>query len=351
MRHGTFALLLLLSPVASVLADNRTTEAEEAAINDPTAECVPYSYARVSDALTSFPAIGKNVTALLPNDAAGHAKFQSISPGIPNIAPRGTLGGDFLAALEAYNLTDTACWWILARCINPVVPGLSVDLWRVPESRTVGYAFEDGPSCSHNRLYNFLAEQGQTATMFFVGSNVMKFPLEAQRAVVDGHEICAHTWSNPAMTAATNEGAFAELWYTIQAIKLVTGVTPTCWRPPLGDVDDRIRYISSQLGLTTIMWYDESLNMVVNDAVQGYFDSNVGPILRTQPLNNVTMQTAIYDYRKLTAAFDHIVPIGVALNKTQPYAETNYTLPNFAACACPASFLHYSQYPLSSSPR
>jgi hypothetical protein len=32
------------------------------------------------------------------------------------------------------------------------------------------------------------------------------------------------------MTAFTNEQAFAELWYTMQSIKLVTGYTPTCWR-------------------------------------------------------------------------------------------------------------------------
>jgi hypothetical protein len=32
------------------------------------------------------------------------------------------------------------------------------------------------------------------------------------------------------MTSFTNEGAFGELWYTLKAIKLVTGVTPRCWR-------------------------------------------------------------------------------------------------------------------------
>lgn len=79
------------------------------------------------------------------------------------------------------------------------------------------------------------------------------------------------------MTAFTNEGAFSELYYTMQAIKLVTGFTPTCWRvrcslyhvqptyshqiqqPPFGDVDDRIRYIAAQLGLETILWkYDSN---------------------------------------------------------------------------------------------
>jgi hypothetical protein len=32
------------------------------------------------------------------------------------------------------------------------------------------------------------------------------------------------------MTAFNNEQAFGELWFTMQAIKLVTGYTPTCWR-------------------------------------------------------------------------------------------------------------------------
>jgi hypothetical protein len=85
--------------------------------------------------------------------------------------------------------------------------------------------------------------------MFYIGTNVMYQPLQAQRAAVDGHEICvrkcfhflsaphpcpenrpADSWSHRAMTAFTNEQAFGELWYTMQLIKLVTGVTPTCWR-------------------------------------------------------------------------------------------------------------------------
>jgi hypothetical protein len=32
------------------------------------------------------------------------------------------------------------------------------------------------------------------------------------------------------MTSFTNNGAFDELWYTLKAIKLATGVTPRCWR-------------------------------------------------------------------------------------------------------------------------
>lgn len=44
----------------------------------------------------------------------------------------------------------------------------------------------------------------------------------------------------------------------MKAIKLVTGVTPKCWRPPYGDVDDRIRAIAAALGLETVIWQYDS---------------------------------------------------------------------------------------------
>lgn len=55
----------------------------------------------------------------------------------------------------------------------------------------MGFAFDDGPNCTHNIFYNYLSSQQQKATMFYIGSNVLDWPLEAQRAIADGHEICA----------------------------------------------------------------------------------------------------------------------------------------------------------------
>ncbi len=59
----------------------------------------------------------------------------------------------------------------------------------------MGYAFDDGPNCTHNAFYNYLSSQGQKATMFYIGSSVLDWPLEAQRAIADGHEICARQCS------------------------------------------------------------------------------------------------------------------------------------------------------------
>lgn len=62
------------------------------------------------------------------------------------------------------------------------------------------------------------------------------------------------------MTSLTNEEAFAELYYSKKAIKDVIGVTVQCWRPPYGDVDDRIRYIAQSLGMTTVIWEDNTFD-------------------------------------------------------------------------------------------
>ena len=41
---------------------------------------------------------------------------------------------------------------------------------------------------------------------------------------------------------------------TKKIIKDVTGVTPTFWRPPFGDVDNRVRAIATAMGLQTSIW-------------------------------------------------------------------------------------------------
>jgi hypothetical protein len=70
--------------------------------------------------------------------------------------------------------------------------------------------------------------------MYYIGSNVQNWPLEGQRALADGHEICVReslilihrpilvsniyivdTWSHPYLTAVQSESVFAELWYTV----------------------------------------------------------------------------------------------------------------------------------------
>ncbi|KAG2078955.1 glycoside hydrolase/deacetylase [Suillus decipiens] len=310
----------------SVSAQDRTTEQGEAQITNPNLECTPYYYAPVSNAANKFPTVW-TVATIVNGDTNAQNEYQSIQSQIPDISPKGTqpgsLSGDFSG--YSYPSSDPDCWWTYDKCTNPKLAGLPSDLTTVPEPNTLGYGFDDGPNCSHNAFYNFLSQNGQKATMFYIGSNVMDWPLEAQRALSDGHEICAHTWSHRYMTALTNEQAFAELYYTI---KLVVGVTPTCWRPPYGDIDDRVRAIAHALGLRTIIWQydsndwrgpgngvDQDYQSLITNAQNGAFATK-GTIMLTHELNNFTMSKAIQYYSQLKAAFKHLVPVGVAMNQT-----------------------------------
>ena len=69
-----------------------------------------------------------------------------------------------------------------------------------------------------------------------------------KRAYDAGHEIAMHTWSHNYMTTLTNEQLIAELKWTEQAVKEVTGVSPRFIRPPFGNIDNRVRDICKALG-------------------------------------------------------------------------------------------------------
>ncbi|KAF5327792.1 hypothetical protein D9619_004944 [Psilocybe cf. subviscida] len=357
---------LLSLPVSLVYAA-RATEGDEAGIKDPNAECASYGYAPVTNAINAgqFPPIWTPAT-LLPNDADANAKWQSIQGSVPNIAPKGTNAGDFSGV--HYTNDDPDCWWTFSKCTTSKKAGIAPDIAQMPEPQTLGYGFDDGPNCSHNAFYDFLTQQNQKATMFYIGSNVMDFPLEAQRAITD-------------VTSFSNTDAFAELYYSVRIVPLPIfddhrikgyfGMRANLGRtkideshqaghrcdtdlleayllqPPFGDIDDRIRAIAQGLGLRTVIWkydsddwqfgtgnvtvanIDANYQTLITDAKNGKF-ATAGTIILTHELNNFTMSEAIKMYPQLKAAFKSIVPVGVGLNVSQPYQELNYTLPSFA---------------------
>lgn len=99
-----------------------------------------------------------------------------------------------------------------------------------------------------------MLSKNQKATLFVVGSRVISRPEILQRAFKEGHQIAIHTWSHSVMTSLTNDQIVAELKWTEKAIFDAIGVTPLYWRPPYGDVDNRVRAIATQLGYKTAIW-------------------------------------------------------------------------------------------------
>ena len=72
-------------------------------------------------------------------------------------------------------------------------------------------------------------------------------------------DLAVHTWTHPYMTTLTDSQVLAELGWTMQIIHDSTGGRiPRFFRPPYGDIDNRIRAIAQEVfGMTAVIWNQE----------------------------------------------------------------------------------------------
>ncbi|WFD00024.1 hypothetical protein MYAM1_002770 [Malassezia yamatoensis] len=325
-----------------------TNAAEYAAITDTAQECTPYGNNEVTQMQNAkdFPTASQIASIVSGDDTANSVwsdiQKSGIIPSNVNVKPQ--QGADNMGIdLSSYDTAnDPDCWWSAKQCKQPKHSNLVPDLFECPEPDTWGLTFDDGPNCTHNAFYNFLSQNKLKATMFFIGSNVVNWPLQAQRAIVDGHDVCVHTWSHRYMTTLTNDQVFAELYYTAKVIKQITGVTPTCWRPPYGDTDDRVRSIAYGLGLRTILWEEDTDDwnimpagsMATSQIDQNYEDiisksGSESPIVLTHEINQQTMDEFQKMYPKLKNAYKNVVPLTACQNVSQPYPDSNIQYPGY----------------------
>ncbi|KAJ7128367.1 hypothetical protein C8R44DRAFT_909448 [Mycena epipterygia] len=141
------------------------------------------------------------------------------------------------------------------------------DIWDAPDGY-IGIAFDDGPQPASDALLSFLQANNQSATHFMIGSNIIWYPTEFQKAFAQGDDIAVHTWTHPHMTTQTNLQVVAELGWTMELIHNSTGGrVPKFWRPPYGDSDVRTRAIAKEVfGLTTIIWNHDTADWTLTVA-------------------------------------------------------------------------------------
>ncbi|KAI9478330.1 MAG: hypothetical protein EXX96DRAFT_524781 [Benjaminiella poitrasii] len=256
---------------------------------------------------------------------------------------------------------DPDCWWSANMCVTPKVSYLPPDYYTCPTKGEWGLTYDDGPfnlrddddkdAAKENpyaepALYNYLAKEDLKATLFYIGSNVVTYPAAARRALADGHTLCSHTWSHPAMTTQSNEKVVAELYWSLKAIKEATGVTPKCWRPPQGDVDDRVRSIAWQMGLHTVIWdkdtddwdmpapgggnlapskVDAKFKKWIKEEQAGTSDHGV--VVLEHELNHATVNMTMKWLPTVKENF-RVVSAMQCNNVLQPYWETDFTYPS-----------------------
>ncbi|MHB8846437.1 MAG: polysaccharide deacetylase family protein [Nitrospirota bacterium] len=126
-------------------------------------------------------------------------------------------------------------------------------------SKMVALTFDACPTSKENeydeQVIEVLMKEKVPATLFMSGRWVEKN--EAMARSLAGQpqfEIANHAFRHPHMLEKDDERILAELKRTQAAIRKATGRKPKYFRPPFGEVDERLAKLAAQAGLITIQY-------------------------------------------------------------------------------------------------
>lgn len=93
------------------------------------------------------------------------------------------------------------------------------------------------------------------ATFFVCGAWCYRNPDLLRAALARGFEVANHSYGHPAFTGLTDERIASELKGTEEAVSKVSGAKIAAYfRPPYGDLDDRVVQLAAQQGYATVLW-------------------------------------------------------------------------------------------------
>jgi len=105
------------------------------------------------------------------------------------------------------------------------------------------------------KVIDILLKENVPATLFMSGRWVEKNTEKTKfLASQPQFEIAAHSYYHPHMMEKDDERIRRELKRTQTLIRKITGRTPQYFRPPFGEVDERIAKLAAEAGLITIQY-------------------------------------------------------------------------------------------------
>ncbi len=137
----------------------------------------------------------------------------------------------------------------------PSAPGKRISRVNVP-GPYVAVTFDDGPHATLTpQVLDIFNRHGARATFFVLGRNANRHRSILARAVAEGHEIGAHSWTHLNMRASGTAKIKDEFDRTNAVIAEATGSAPKVMRPPYGSVNKPlINMVYNRYGTPAIMW-------------------------------------------------------------------------------------------------
>lgn len=184
------------------------------------------------------------------------------SPGKEIVEPTVSLGGDAPAPEKrAPRLPRSALGEFISRPGAKGVVALSFD-----------GCYDDKPL---PKILAALDNHGYKATFFIAGRFAQRYPHSVKRIADEGMELGNHSWSHPKFTGLTDAQIDGQLSRTNDLIHQITGQTPTLFRPPFGDRDNRVRKDVAAGGFHTVCWALDSWDSVKKGITSDEISSRV----------------------------------------------------------------------------
>jgi peptidoglycan/xylan/chitin deacetylase (PgdA/CDA1 family) len=123
----------------------------------------------------------------------------------------------------------------------------------------VALTFDDGPAAgTTGNLLGILEDHKVPATFFMVGERVDATPALARRVSKAGFAVGDHSYRHENLTGLGDAAIRATLRHTRRSLR-AAGVRLTgLMRPPYGAINSRVRAVVAGMGLTPVLWTDDS---------------------------------------------------------------------------------------------
>lgn len=123
------------------------------------------------------------------------------------------------------------------------------------EQKNIALTFDDGPHSEYTaEILDLLNEYDIKATFFVLGKLAEQYPDIVKRQVAEGHEIGNHTYSHINVHKSTRRQFEEEFNKTQEIILSLTGINSKVFRPPYGNLDEKIVPVTSREDSKIVLW-------------------------------------------------------------------------------------------------
>jgi peptidoglycan/xylan/chitin deacetylase (PgdA/CDA1 family) len=123
------------------------------------------------------------------------------------------------------------------------------------DSTGVAITFDDGPDPRYTpEILDVLAAHHVTATFFMIGRQAATFPDLVRRVSAGGNAVEVHTWDHLRLTTVPAPVFASEVDREVDLLTTLTGVRPTCLRPPYGSANETTVNEAASRGLSIAQW-------------------------------------------------------------------------------------------------